>query len=88
VEPVVEAMGRLEHRIRFVSCEPLLEPLDLMTLTPHVELVIVGAKSNGATKEQPMTEWVEKILKQCRSDGCSVWFKDNLVFRPQEEPRK
>ena len=86
VKPVAQAMSSV-GAIRFVSCEPLLEELALGPVAEVVELIIVGAKSNGSSKVQPDAEWVERILGQARKHDCAVWFKDNLIFRPQEVPQ-
>ena len=73
--------------IRFISCEPLLEkvvfPDDLLNV---LDWLIIGAKSEGKRKIQPEDEWVELLLNQARSHDIPVWFKDNLIFRPQETP--
>jgi protein gp37 len=69
----------------FISSEPLTEPLELPAeMWERLNLVIVGALSKGATKVQPEAEWVESILMGARKWKTKVWFKDNLVFRPQE----
>ena len=90
VEPTAAAFSRMPHNAHlFVSCEPLLEPVRLSdTLLTNLGLVIVGALSKGATKEQPPAAWIEGLLRQARGAGAAVWFKDNLVFRPQEEIAK
>jgi len=88
VEPTLTAFCRMPAGSKlFVSCEPLLEPVQLFdgsAAATRLGLVIVGALSKGATKEQPPATWVESLLGQARAAGAAVWFKDNLVFRPQE----
>lgn len=84
-EATASAFKQMRGKDLFISCEPLLEKVVLSgKLLSVLKLIIVGSKSNGATKEQPSPEWVESLLFQAREAGVAVWFKDNLVFRPQE----
>lgn len=75
--------GRVVHRIddlrqvpaavRFLSCEPLIGPLDDLNLE-GIGWVIVGGESGpGARPIQPA--WVESILEQCRQRGVAFFFK-------------
>jgi protein gp37 len=63
--------------VRFVSCEPLLERLDL---TPHlngagaIDWVIVGAESGP--KARPFSlEWLEDLIEQCKHAGVPIFAK-------------
>ncbi len=59
--------------IRFLSCEPLLEPLDNLPLD-GIQWVIVGGESGpGARPMRP--EWVESIMRQCRVADVPFFFK-------------
>jgi protein gp37 len=92
IEAVTAAFEELRSTIErrnkfFISCEPLLENLELYpSLMKKLDWIIVGALSKGKIKVQPKTEWVENILDNARYYEVPVWFKDNLVFRPQEVP--
>jgi len=71
---------------RFISCEPLLEAVTFPeSLWVVLDWLIVGAKSEGKHKVQPNLEWVESLFWNARKYGIPVWFKDNLIFRPQED---
>ena len=73
--------------VRFLSCEPLLGPVDLrayLEVTGEDERghwsafplhwVIVGGESGpGARRMAP--EWAESILAQCAAAGVPAWFK-------------
>lgn len=73
----------------FLSCEPLLEKIDIPALGwLIIDWLIVGALSKGKKKVQPDPAWVEILLSQAREYDVSVWFKDNLIFRPQETPNE
>lgn len=66
-------------RVRFLSCEPLLESIDL---TPWLALggihwVIVGGESNqGGAKARPFDlEWAEEIVTQCKAHKVPCFVK-------------
>ncbi len=58
---------------RFLSCEPLIEPLDRLPLD-GVHWVIVGGES-GPQARPMRREWVESIMAQCRLAGVPFFFK-------------
>src|SRR5262249_36187317 len=59
--------------IRFLSCEPLIGPLDALPLE-GIHWVIVGGESGPGAR--PMQQaWVESILMQCRQAGVPFFFK-------------
>jgi protein gp37 len=58
--------------VRFISCEPLLGPLNLDLTGIH--WVIVGGESGQ--KHRPMEmDWAEDIRDQCQKSGVSFFFK-------------
>jgi protein gp37 len=58
---------------RFLSCEPLLGPLDDLPLD-GIQWVIVGGESGPGAR--PMrSEWVESIMRQCRVADVPFFFK-------------
>ena len=69
-------IGDLRHvqaGVRFLSCEPLLGPLDALHLE-GIQWVIVGGESGPQAR--PMQHaWVESILRQCRTAGVAFFFK-------------
>jgi protein gp37 len=59
--------------VRFLSCEPLIGPLDALPLN-GIHWAIVGGESGP--KARPMqAEWVESIFRQCRSARVPFFFK-------------
>jgi len=59
--------------VRFLSCEPLLGPLDDLPLD-GIHWVIVGGESGPGAR--PMqAEWVRTILEQCRRAHVPFFFK-------------
>lgn len=60
-------------KIRFLSLEPLIGPLDVLPLD-GIHWVIVGGESGP--KARPMRkEWVSSILHQCRAAKVPFFFK-------------
>jgi protein gp37 len=59
--------------IRFLSCEPLIGPLDNLPLE-RIDWVIVGGES-GPGARPIRKEWVESILRQCRDHNVPFFFK-------------
>src|SRR5205814_1444289 len=66
-------------RVRFLSCEPLLEPLQLDLQGIH--WVIVGGESGpGARPMHP--EWARRLRGQCKLAGVPFFFKQWSAFVP------
>lgn len=59
--------------VRFLSCEPLIGPLDHLPLT-NIQWVIVGGES-GPNARPMSPAWVDSIFNQCRSAGVPFFFK-------------
>lgn len=60
-------------QIRFLSCEPLIGPLDELPLE-GISWVIVGGESGPGAR--PMKRaWVESIRRQCRNADVAFFFK-------------
>ena len=58
--------------VRFLSCEPLLGPLDLELR--GIQWVIAGGES-GIRRRPMKAEWVTSVRDQCRAQGVSFFFK-------------
>ena len=77
--------------IKFLSCEPLIEPIFLKETDPCVvDLLIIGALKNSEKdmKKQPKWKWVESLILQAVRADCLYVFKPNLVVRPSEYPTR
>jgi protein gp37 len=69
----VRDLARVPAAIRFLSCEPLIGPLNNLPLT-GIHWVIVGGESGP--RARPMAEeWVESIFTQCRRARVQFFFK-------------
>lgn len=88
-------------RVKWLSLEPLLAPLQFSDLSMF-DWIVIGSQSateqpDGHVKEfAPPFEWVARIVAQAREAGCRVYLKPNLLGivnpqsagmnLPQEEP--
>jgi protein gp37 len=69
----VDDLASVPARVRFLSCEPLIGPLDNLRLK-GIHWVIVGGESGPGSR--PMNaEWVESIQAQCEQAEVSFFFK-------------
>jgi protein gp37 len=75
-ERVLSRVDDLRHvpaAIRFLSCEPLIGPLDRLDLE-GIDWVIVGGESGPGAR--PMRkEWVQSIHARCRAERVPFFFK-------------
>lgn len=85
VEDQQRAEERIPHLlevpapIRFLSCEPLLERVDLSawlrwTWGRLIHWVIIGGESGPHYRPMAL-EWAERLRMQCEDAGTAVWFK-------------
>jgi protein gp37 len=76
--------------VRWLSCEPLLEPLTFTSLEMFDWVIIGGSSRSTQTPEfQPPLEWIWDLYCQARKAGCGVYMKTNLfgnVNRVREYP--
>ena len=74
-EERLERLAGIPARVRFVSAEPLLGPLDLgRWLGDVVQWVIVGGESGP--RARPMRqEWALELLEQCDAAGIPAFLK-------------
>lgn len=73
---VIQRIDRLRDchaAVRFLSCEPLIGPLDGLNLT-GIHWVIVGGES-GAGHRWLHPDWVRAIREQCRRQEVPFFFK-------------
>lgn len=78
-------------RVKWLSLEPLLEPLEFSDLSMF-DWVVIGSQSetrqpDGRVKAfAPPFDWVARLVAQAREAGCAVYLKPNLVGKtgPQE----
>ncbi len=91
----IPILASIPAAVRFLSCEPLLGPLDLATwfysmmtddYSCAIDWVIVGGESGP--KARPMqAEWVRSIRDQCNGAGVAFHFKQWGGVRKHETGR-
>lgn len=64
--------------VRFLSCEPLLGPLNHLPLD-GIDWVIVGGET-GPGARLCKVEWIRSIVEQCRAAGVAVYVKQLGAF--------
>lgn len=84
-------IAEIPARVKFLSVEPLLGPLDLSywltaSIMPQVQWVIVGGESGpGAREMKP--EWVRAVRDECAMAGVAFFFKQWGGVRKKETGR-
>jgi protein gp37 len=69
----VDELRQVPAHVRFLSCEPLLGPLDNLNLS-DIHWVIVGGES-GHHARRMRPEWARSIRQQCHEAGTAFFFK-------------
>jgi protein gp37 len=69
----IEQLRQVPAALRFLSCEPLIGPLDDLNLS-GIHWVIVGGES-GPNARPMDPDWVRSLLRQCRAAGVPFFFK-------------
>lgn len=83
------AMKQVNAKVRFYSCEPLMEQVTFDDLT-MINWIIIGGRSQsaGMPAGQPEWDWVESLIWQARKNNVKIYFKPNLTVRPREYPTR
>jgi len=69
----VDFLRETDAKVKFLSCEPLIGPLDNLNLR-NIDWVIAGGESGK--KARPISEyWVWDIMQQCREAEVAFFFK-------------
>ena len=66
-------LSAVPAQVRFLSCEPLIGPLESLPLK-GIHWVIVGGES-GPSSRRMSIEWVDSIHEQCVRSGVRFFFK-------------
>jgi protein gp37/ParB-like chromosome segregation protein Spo0J len=84
-----KAFEKVNARVKWLSCEPLLENLRFERLDLFDWIVIGGASANadsGTPSFRPPRQWVNDLWVQARNAGCLIYEKTNLLERVREMP--
>ena len=78
------AFERVQARVRWLSVEPMLEPIRFSRLDRFNLLVIGGASvSKNTPRWIPPFEWIADLMRQADDAGCAVFLKSNLYRKEQ-----
>jgi protein gp37/ParB-like chromosome segregation protein Spo0J len=81
-EPTLAAMRKVTGvKVKWLSLEPLLEPIKFSTLE-GIDMIVIGAQSENIGQNPPFApqfDWVADLVATARRDGCKVWLKTNLL---------
>jgi protein gp37 len=83
---------RIPAKVRFLSVEPLLEPVDLsnglglMGAPGDVDWVIVGGESGGNRRDCGV-DAIVSVAEQCRAAGVPVFVKQDCAAKPGQQGR-
>jgi protein gp37 len=69
----IDFLRKTGAKVKFLSCEPLIGPLDSMNLK-KIDWVIVGGES-GHNPRKMETDWVLDIQEQCAKANIAFFFK-------------
>ena len=70
----IPLLRQVPAKVRFLSVEPLLKPVDLRPFLDDIQWVIVGGES-GPKARQMSIEWVRQIREDCLEARVSFFFK-------------
>jgi protein gp37 len=77
-----EARRRLPHLLKgpaavhWLSCEPMLEHLDLSRWANRLNWIVVGGESGGGARAMDPA-WVPSLRDQCAKAGTAFWMKQS-----------
>ena len=81
-EPTLAAMRKVSGvKVKWLSLEPLLEPITFSSLE-GIDWIVIGAQSENIGQNPafaPDFEWIADLVSIARRDGCKVWLKTNLL---------
>lgn len=72
----IVALEEVPAKIKFVSAEPLLGPLDVYTYSPTIDWIITGGES-GSNARPMNLDWARDIRDQCQKSGMKYFHKQH-----------
>jgi protein gp37 len=79
-------LAAVPAHVRFLSCEPLIGPLEKLKLN-GIHWVIVGGESGPGARPM-LPEWVESIQDQCSRKNIAFFFKQWGGVRKKSKGRE
>ncbi len=74
----ISALNEIPARIRFLSCEPLLENLGALDLS-GIGWIITGGES-GKNARPCNLDWMSDLVSQCQQENVAVFVKQMGSF--------
>lgn len=99
VERAMQKLAGVKDIVRWISMEPMLEPITFNDLS-WCDLVVIGAQTSTNQPEgfspafSPQFDWVVDVVNQCREAGVPYFLKANLgpdkpgMVLPKMAPRR
>lgn len=75
-------LRRSSAKVKFLSLEPILDPLEGLNLT-GIDWVIVGGESERGARDCRLS-WIRDVVRQCKAAGVPVFVKQ-LGKRPIQD---
>jgi len=97
-QPAIIGLAAIQAKVKFISFEPLLEPLPQIRLNTaytldlaEIQWLIIGAETGNRNGKPPLSEvhkWAKEIVEAADKAGIPVFCKDNLNWpvKRQEWP--
>lgn len=80
----IEQLRDVDASLRWVSFEPLIEPIGEVALD-HVDWAVVGGESGSEEERREMEHaWARDLLRQCREQDVAYFFKQSSGRYPEE----
>lgn len=81
------AFRKVNAGVKWLSCEPLIEPLRFADIGAFDWVVLGGASASSQTPEwRPPFDWIASIKQAATHAGVKVYMKTNLIERVREYP--
>jgi protein gp37 len=82
-----DAFEAVKASVKWISVEPLREPLSFSRLDQFAWIVIGGSSASSKTPEwHPPRQWIASLWEQAESAGVRIYEKANLLDRRREFP--
>lgn len=89
VKAAEDAFARVTCDVKWLSIEPMLEPITFKRLDLFNWIVIGGASRSSATPAfVPPLDWIVPLHTAARAASCAIYYKDNGPFHEDERIRE
>ncbi|HJU13635.1 MAG TPA: phage Gp37/Gp68 family protein [Candidatus Nitrosotalea sp.] len=82
----IDELRKVDCHVRFISFEPLIGPVGTVDLA-GIHWAIIGGES-GYNYRPVQKEWITEVIKQCRKQKVSIFFKQWGGIRPKSGGRE